>query len=105
MHETTKEFIPVDLAGVEASDFYLALFTLNFIHDPRCMMQLATAIFLDKPILLVVKDGTKVPVQLQKIAYAIEYFSDDKSLEKVTAKIAAQIKSANVKLSSNVDLQ
>jgi nucleoside 2-deoxyribosyltransferase len=58
--------------GIEQTDIYLAIFTDSFIYEERCMFEIGLAMLQDKPIMLVVLDGTQVPEHLKKIA-TIEY--------------------------------
>ena len=56
------------------SKIYMALVTKNFLKDERCALEIGLAVLLDKPIYLVVKEGTSIPENLKKIAQKIEYY-------------------------------
>lgn len=73
---------------IEKSDVYLSIFTDSFKSDERCMFELGLAIMLDKPLLLVVFDGTEVPENLMKIA-TIEHAKRNckESIHKATEKL------------------
>lgn len=66
---------------VEGSSIFTGIFSSDYVKDPLCILQLGTAILLDKPIALLVVNGTKVPEHIKKIAQHIEYLPDNHSKE------------------------
>ena len=58
------------------------------VKEPLPLLQLGMAIMLDKPIVLLVRRGAKVPNHLKKIAMSIEYIKDDSQKEIERATIA-----------------
>jgi hypothetical protein len=57
---------------ISSSTIYLSLFTESFTKDPVCLIQLALAVILNKPIMILVADGIKVPKNIVRLAYAID---------------------------------
>lgn len=57
---------------IRATDTFVAMCNGTF-DDPLMLMQMGVAIFLDKPIMLVVNRDTPVPENLKKVAQKIEY--------------------------------
>lgn len=57
---------------ISSSTIYLSIFTENFTRDPVCLIQLALAVILDKPIMILVADGTKVPKNIIRLAHRID---------------------------------
>ena len=53
---------------------FMELFNEKIAEEPIPMMQLGMAVMLDKPILLLVPRGAKIPRNLVVMAKAIEYF-------------------------------
>jgi len=77
---------------ISESDVFLSLVTSKYVEDPYCAMQLGLAILMEKPIYLLVKDGTHIPNHLFKIADKIEHFNDD-TLKSATDKLFKNLKS------------
>lgn len=77
--------------GVADSSCFMQLWNdvmLDLSKDPGPIFQLAYALALDKPIILVVPHGSHVPENIQRVARALEYFDygDTKSLEAATLR-------------------
>ena len=62
---------------IEGSNVFMSIFTTDYKREPQCALELGIAILLDKPIYLVVPNGTVVPKHLEKIAKGIEFYSSD----------------------------
>lgn len=77
---------------LSSSQVYLALITNNFLKDSKCATEIGLAVLLDKPIILVVKEGTKLPENLKKVAKKIEYFKGPDDIGLVTKKVIETIK-------------
>jgi hypothetical protein len=52
----------------------LSLFTDNYKKSPESLLQFAVAIMQDKPIYLLVRQGTEIPEKVRRVADGIEYF-------------------------------
>lgn len=80
-------------AKMVQSDTFLALFNEGWRKDPTCLVQLGFAMMLEKPILLLVPHGTRVPSALRRVADSVQYYDPDDraSFEAATTKILAVI--------------
>lgn len=91
-----KEFIDKNMAQIKSSQIFLSLFTTSFEKSPLCMLQVSLAIFLDKPIYLLVEEGVLPSPKLIKLAEGWEFFKlhDKESLRQATLRIidAAKLK-------------
>ena len=56
------------------SELYISIFTKDFMDNPQCCLELGIAMMLDKPITLLVKEGTIIPENIKKVAMAVEFF-------------------------------
>lgn len=81
-----KAFIDKNLTQIESSEVFLSLFTTSFEKSPLCMLQFSLAIFLDKPIYLLVEEGVMPSAKLLKLVNGWEFFKrhDQGSLGKAT---------------------
>jgi len=66
-----------NLDKINSSAVFLALFNEKMAKDPICLMQMGLAIYLDKPIALLVPEGAVIPENLRRVAQKIEYFRRD----------------------------
>lgn len=74
------------------SDIFISIVTQSYLDSPYCAMQLGLAIILDKPIRLLVKEGTKLPKSLEKICERIEYYSNPDDIGLVSNKLLDDLK-------------
>lgn len=83
---------------IQASTFFLSIFTDNFKQSPQCALELGIAVMLDKPIYLLAAKGTTVSPVLKKLASGIEFFEPGENEKaSITAAMARlQKKMANV---------
>ena len=58
---------------IQSSNVYAGMVTSNFLDDPDCALQLGYAILMDKPIILLVDKGVKIPKALVKVADVIQH--------------------------------
>ena len=77
--------------GVRESSCFMQLWNdamLDPAREPIPIFQLAYAMVLDKPIILVVPHGAKVPENIKRVARALEYFDygDTASLQAATLR-------------------
>lgn len=74
---------------MENSENFCAIVTENYLSDPQCATQMGMAIFMDKPIVLMVRIGTKIPKNLEKIAAGIVYFHDKSDIKNAQLRLKA----------------
>lgn len=75
--------------GIAESESFCSIVTENFLDDPVCATELGMAIFMDKPIILMVKTGTKLPKHLEKVADGVVYFQDKNDLANASVRFKA----------------
>jgi hypothetical protein len=63
--------------NLDASHVFMALVTEHWLDDPICWAQLGYAVMKDKPIVLLVREGTPIPENLRRCARGIEVFLFD----------------------------
>lgn len=73
--------------ALEKSRVFLGLGTEEYYKDPLTMLQLGMAVAMDKPVFMLVPEGTKVPDNIRRLARGIEYYTKDNLQEKTTAII------------------
>lgn len=59
---------------IGSSDLFVSVLTPAYLDDPYCAMQLGLAILMNKPIRLLVKEGTDIPPGLLKVADKVKYY-------------------------------
>jgi hypothetical protein len=60
---------------IESTTVFVSILSPESASDPACLLQIGCAVMMDKPILLLVLDGTEIPKHLEKIA-TIEKLKD-----------------------------
>ena len=75
-----EEFARRTREALASSDTFLGLVTPNWLADPTCWAQLGLAVALDKPIYLLVKEGTVINENFRRLAKRIEFFRADEDL-------------------------
>lgn len=80
--------------GIQNSAFFLAIFSGNYATDAVCLLQLALAIVMDKPIVLIVPLGIPIPAKLRQIADAIEEvdMEEPKAVEALLHRLGARLR-------------
>jgi hypothetical protein len=73
--------------AIEDSTVFMSIFTESYKSDPTALVQMVFAMMLDKPIYLLVQEGTKIPAAFRKIASGIETFKDETDLHEKTKKL------------------
>lgn len=79
--------------GLPESSIFLQLFNEKFrsdpLSEPAAVIQLGLAVLLDKPILLLVPKGARLPANLRRLATAIEEFdpTDNGSIFEATKRL------------------
>ena len=86
-----KEAAARSAEKISDSASFLVLFNETMLKDPLCLMQMGLAIYMDKPIYLLVLEGAEIPLNLRRIAVRIEYFKRDptdmESIGKATERL------------------
>lgn len=77
---------------IEHSAAYLGLYSGDWKKDPLPALQLGIAILLDKPIVIVVTDGSTVPESLKKVAVAIESASGVEDITRAVKKVMQAVR-------------
>lgn len=94
--EKLKEAARRNAEKIAGSHVFLALFNEKMLDDPICLLQMGLAIYMDKPIYLLVPQDTPIPENLRRVARKIEYFwrnpNDMSSIEKATEKLLSDLK-------------
>jgi len=81
---------------IQGSKVFSSLLSKDYLENPQCLLELAMAIVMDKPIALIVMKGTKVPKNLQTVAKVIEYVdpeipSDMKRAVRCIGKVISEL--------------
>ena len=74
---------------ISESENFCSIVTDGYLQDPLCATQFGMALFMDKPIVLMVKVGTKIPSRIEKIADGIIYFHDEHDLKNASERFKA----------------
>jgi hypothetical protein len=74
---------------VDDSEVMLAICTENWLKNPLCWAQVGYALLMDKPIRLLVKEGTPIPAALRRAADRIETFVSVEDMELATKRLLA----------------
>lgn len=84
----------MNLQELHQSKVYLGIVSPDFLKDGHAAMMLGHAIFMEKPIFLLVLKGTKVPIGLVRVATQIETIDpkNDGEMKAAADKFAARIK-------------
>jgi hypothetical protein len=82
------------------SVIFLAIYDSSYIDNPACAFQLGLAVALDKPMYLLIREGTPVPSNLKKVAKKIVFFSG--SSEDEVKKAASELFDYAVKVEDNL---
>jgi hypothetical protein len=72
-----KDVARRNFAAIKDSKIFLTLFNEAMYQDPICLMQMGLAVYLNKPVLLLVPEGAELPENLLMLAKKIEYFKRD----------------------------
>lgn len=74
---------------ITSSHWFLVLFNESMVDEVVPLIQMGLAVYLDKPILLLVPQGRRVPMNLRRLALDVaEYDPDDPaSLEAATTRL------------------
>ncbi len=76
-----NEFVKKEIDKISNSDVFVSLVTKDYLKgNCRCALEIGLAILLDKPIRLLVKEGTHLPDNLLKVADKIMYFKSEEDI-------------------------
>jgi len=70
---------------IEGSDAFVSIYSSNYHESPQAALELGIAVMTDKPIGIIVLDGQKVSENIKRLAYAVEYVSDNSAVEMARA--------------------
>lgn len=89
-----KKWLKSTHEKINGSAVFLSIFTKNYVDEPYALLQLAFAMMLDKPLYLIVPEGTKIPEKIRRAADKVEFFNpeDKKDMQaKVTKMLKEQM--------------
>ena len=74
---------------IQQSTVFMHLYMANYEKDPIALMQMALAILMDKPFLILAAEGTPISDKLRRIADDISFFppGDEEGLKAATMKM------------------
>ena len=82
---------------MEQSDIFLSLVTKNYLKgDYRNCVEIGLAVFMDKPLYLLVEAGQEIPENFKRLARAIEYFIPG-DIDSLTTAQNKLLKKANIR--------
>ena len=88
-----NDFVKKEIAKIESSDVFVSLVTPEYLGDNwQCALEIGIAILLNKPIRLLVKEGTKIPNSLERLAEKIEYFKSEEDIGIVGKRLLSDLK-------------
>ena len=81
-------------ALIEGSRFFLVLYNEKMLEEVIPIIQMGLAVYLDKPVVLLVPTGATVPMNLRRLALDIaEYDRDDPaSMETAMQQLSRTLK-------------
>lgn len=81
---------------IAESDFFMVLFNDAMVEEVLPLIQMGLAMYMDKPIFLLVPEGAAIPENLRKVAQGIETYrrtpDDVSSIERATERLIGRIK-------------
>lgn len=89
VRELAKKVVDYSKPPMEDSENFCSIVTDNYLKNPLCATQFGMAVFMDKPIILMVKTGTKLPKHIEKVADGIVYFQDENDLRNASKRFKA----------------
>lgn len=88
--EELKEAARRNAEMISGSKVFMCLFNEHMVEEVIPLLQMGLAIYMDKPIALLVPEGVRVPHNLQKLADGnIEYYrkDDEQSVTDATTRL------------------
>ncbi len=90
---SNEEFIKQEFEKVSSSNVFVSVVTNHYLADNgKCALEMGFAVLLDKPIRLLVREGTILPKNLQKIAERIEYFKAEDDIGIAGKRLLSDLK-------------
>jgi len=88
---------------IKSASVFLSLYSDAYKEDAMGCLQLGIAVTLDKPIFLLVPEGSSLPENLRAIAKGIEYFeaSDEGSLHAATSRLLDKYERYKIKMTGH----
>lgn len=77
IREDLEIFVEKTAAHIGDSSICVSIFTDDYKKGLDSLLQFAIALMLDKPIYLLVREGTFVPDKIRRIADGIEFYRDE----------------------------
>lgn len=76
------------------SHVFLTVFTDHYKESADALLQFAIAVMLDKPIYLLVKEGTDIPAKVRCLADGLEFFRDQSDVYAATQRLLKTVQEA-----------
>jgi len=70
--EWMKKIIDDSGAKIKSSEVFTTMLSESYLENPQCLLELAMAIVLDKPVFVIALDDVKVPENLIKMGAHVE---------------------------------
>lgn len=88
--EKIKKFTKESFEKIGKSDVFVVLFNEKMVDQVIPLIQMGLAVYLDKPIKLLVPKGIQIPANLRTMSVGLAYYDPDgeNSLEEATKKLA-----------------
>ncbi len=77
---------------LDACDVFLSIVTEHYLRDADALLQLGMAVALDKPIYLLVREGTVLPENFRRLARGIETWKTAEDMELAAKRLLERAK-------------
>lgn len=76
-------------ANIEQSGAFLSILSGNYKSDPKAVLEFGIAVLLDKPIYLLIPEGTPIAENVKRLARGVAFFKkeDPDSLKAATERL------------------
>lgn len=94
-YQSLQDLVKDTAEKIGTSDCFFCAYNKKLLRDPKPVIELGTAMLLDKPIYFLVRHGDELPENLRKVARHIEYFEEGnrQSMNDAAIRIAKIVKS------------
>ena len=96
LDQKLKEASERSAAAIAGSAAFVAIFNKSGLSDPVYLLQMGLAVYMDKPIYLLVPQDAVIPENLRRLARKIEYFwrnpDDMSSIRAATEKLLSDLR-------------
>lgn len=91
--EKLREAAKRNFEMINSSETFCVLFNEKMLEEVIPVLQMGLAIYLDKPIVIVAARGAEIPMNVRRVAVAIEeYEHDDQgSFEAAVRRVAQKV--------------